>query len=707
MQRVSLFSIIMLFLVAVGCGPTYVESIVTNQGAVIDLNGVQLEVPANSVTDSVTIRLQKFSAVKHRYDQGYRSLGLSFAVLPETLVFDEPAVLSYATTGENTGIGVKTGKGFIPLPDAEVRGETLYAPIWHGGEYCLIEKAQSYGIVEHSDKEEGLLIVSDIYVGSYISSFKQTLRRNEYDLPIWLYVYQPEKSIEENAQLLHNELKNLHGEYGKFRLDVVSFGIGGLVTHRYLTDSAYYAKDISSAVIAVGTPFFGSNFAIFDNAKHGSSPLRFTLIDGMAEHVSDLEAGSSLLTLVREKKHLPGFHYFDDPTENKNFVSLHGQKRMDGSFPEEIAGDGLVPFKSAMLTAIEPAAFNLSHFDLFESEDVQNVAVEFVRLYRGFNWPLLFSRVWNGAENVSRINETWERETRLHMRDDADFDALLEFNNNMLNSAPVNAVLVTNGDYDTYPAWLLQEKGVRSDVLIVNRSLINIKDYARFLKRNGLPLEISEQELERLEHKKTDKKFLSISDQLIKLLLKQTIRPVVLSTTVYDPAQYGYPLKLSGLVYELRESDIDVVRTKQLLYEVFKFDKLFSQPLDSFNVNIQNIAKNYAAIAFSLSSALAEPHEYEEAIKALEFAKRFADEPMFYYNEAQIYFKMGKEKEADQMLERLLKMEAGDMRLRKEVARIYYENGMSEKAVSILAGILEEQPAEKEILDLIRKYQGE
>ena len=707
MPRAFIFSIIGLFIVTSGCAPTYVEGIVTSQGGSIELNGARLEIPANSLTDTVTIRIEKRGIAKRSFDQGFALCGESFAILPETLVFQKPVILSYRVQGENVGIGAKIGSGFVPLVNAETSGGRLRASLWHGGEYYLLEKPQSYGIIDHEKSHEGLLIVCDIYVSNYVGDFKRALKRKGYDLPIWLFVYQPDVSVEDNARLLNEELKRLHNEYGVFRLDIVSFGIGGLVTHRYLTDSVYYQRDISSAVIAIGTPFFGSSFADLDKTWKGKNPFRFFFIDGMGDNAYLLVPESEFISRIREKRHLPGYHYYDDPSENKNFVSLNGQKVMDGALPEEISGDGLVSLGSAMLTPIEPAPFGLNHFELYESKGVHDVATDFVLLYRSFNWPLLFSSVWNGREPFSRVNETWAREAKLHFRDDNDFGALLEYNKNMLASTPQNAVLVTNGDYDTYPAWYLQENGVRSDVLIVNRSLFNLKDYARFLMRLGLPLDISEEELDQIKHKKTDDGFLTISDQLMQMLLKQTSRPVAISTTVYEPRKYGYPLKLSGLVYELGESDIDVERTKQLLYEIFEYESLSSRPISSFNVNIQNVAKNYAATAFSLSSALDKPGEYEEAIRAIEFAKRFAEEPMFFYNEALIYFKMGKKPKADSVLEKLLEMEAKDVKLLKEVARIYSENGMGDKAVKILAGYLREHPEEKEILDLIEKYQEE
>ena len=709
MQRILRYLTIGIIIHIWSCAPAsveknYVGKVVTKQGAVIEVDGVRLEIPPNSVGDSTLIRVGKHSHGKRARMQSFILMGESYVIQPETLVFHKPINITVSVGDDNFGIGATVGKGFVPLVDCKIEGKMLTAQLRHGGEYVLMQTPDRYGIVEHTRTKEGLLIVGDLYVGGYVENFKKSLRENGYNLPVWKFFYDHKQGVEDNARLLHDELKRLHSEYGEFRMDVVSFGIGGLVTHRYLTDTSYYLRDISSAVIAIGTPFFGSDFADAENALKGKSSLRFFFIDGMGENAQVLIPGSDFIARVQEKKHLPGFHYYDDPTENKNFVSLRGQKTGEGYFAEEIAGDGLVSTRSATLTAIEPAVFEMDHIALIESASVHDVAADFAILYREYSWPMLFSAVWNGQESYSKINNTWEKEVKLHFRDDNDFNILLEFNENMLNSAPQNAILITNGDYDTYPAWYLQERGIRNDVMIVNRSLLNLKDYARYLMRAGLPLGLSDDELTRIEHKKDDD-LVTISDQLMQFVMAQGVRPVVLSTTIYQPEKYGYPLKLSGLVYELLESDIDVARTKHLLLEEFKFEVLFARPLDSVDVNLRNMIKNYAAIAYQLAAALEDSGEYSEAIDMLRFACRFGEEPMFYYNEAELYFKMGNKSMAAGVLEKLLQMETGDLKLIKEVARMYHDNGMSQKAVSLLASALRNNPEDKELTELIRKYQ--
>jgi hypothetical protein len=176
------------------------------------------KIPENSVTDSVLIRIEKKSIGRRSYEQGFNLVGESFVIKPETLFFEKPIFFSLPIKDQNTALGAKIGKGFVPIANSEVESETLRAQIWHGGEYYVISEPEQYGIRDHSDTEEGMLIVSDIYVSDYIKNFKNALKKGGYNLPIWTFIYSNENSIEDNAFFLADELKELHEQYGDFRL---------------------------------------------------------------------------------------------------------------------------------------------------------------------------------------------------------------------------------------------------------------------------------------------------------------------------------------------------------------------------------------------------------------------------------------------------------------------------------------------------------
>lgn len=53
---------------------------------------------------------------------------------------------------------------------------------------------------------------------------------------------------------------------------------------------------------------------------------------------------------------------------------------------------------------------------------------------------------------------------------------------NVLNSVKPNGILFTFGDYDTYPLWYLQMKHVRSDIAVVNISMLASIPYVHFLE---------------------------------------------------------------------------------------------------------------------------------------------------------------------------------------------------------------------------------
>ena len=97
------------------------------------------------------------------------------------------------------------------------------------------------------------------------------------------------------------------------------------------------------------------------------------------------------------------------------------------------------------------------------------------------------------------LYQNWESQDR------SDNYVPRDYAYNLLNSVEENAILFTNGDNDTFPLWYLQEvEGIRTDVRVVNLSLLNTDWYIKQLRDRNihgslpLPISFSDEEIERI-----------------------------------------------------------------------------------------------------------------------------------------------------------------------------------------------------------------
>jgi hypothetical protein len=96
----------------------------------------------------------------------------------------------------------------------------------------------------------------------------------------------------------------------------------------------------------------------------------------------------------------------------------------------------------------------------------------------------------NNAELTGKTDKLMELYQGLNDTHVNDY-TIMEFNYNMLMSVDKDAILITWGDNDTYPARILQEcKSVRTDITLINASLGSwFQDYLnRLLKQKGVVL---------------------------------------------------------------------------------------------------------------------------------------------------------------------------------------------------------------------------
>jgi hypothetical protein len=209
---------------------------------------------------------------------------------------------------------------------------------------------------------------------------------------------------------------------------------------------------------------------------------------------------------------------------------------------------------------------------------------------------------------------------------------------NLLESCDANGILFTNGDNDTFPLWYLQEvEGKRTDVRVVNLSLLNTNWYIKQLRDRKSIVDIryddqfidsvltDTQEVDLYRRYWPEPKMLSVNglewemkdysgynllrvqDVMVLKIIEwnEWKRPIHFALTVPTSNRIGIDayLTLTGMTLTLNKEKgqtIGQARTEELLYEVFSLRGILD-PYVYKDENAKRLLGNYRAIFAFLS----------------------------------------------------------------------------------------------------------
>jgi hypothetical protein len=208
---------------------------------------------------------------------------------------------------------------------------------------------------------------------------------------------------------------------------------------------------------------------------------------------------------------------------------------------------------------------------------------------------------------------------------------LLDYNYNVLVSTEKNGILFTNGDNDTYPAWVLQHAlGIRKDVMILNLHMT-------FTDREYLKRKLEASDIDINVYSFSKKKMNRFIEELTEQIsTKYSNIPVHIALTVYKGIirNIEEELYLVGLTFKYSMKRFDNIQSiKNNIYNKLRLDYLendwYSEQYLVTSL-LDKLHVNYVVVYLKLAENLYENGKTSEAIKwrdkALGLAKKANNE---------------------------------------------------------------------------------
>jgi len=217
---------------------------------------------------------------------------------------------------------------------------------------------------------------------------------------------------------------------------------------------------------------------------------------------------------------------------------------------------------------------------------------------------------------------------------------LYYYNYNVLMSLEPNTILVTNGDNDTYPIWVLQQvKNIRRDVTVINISLLTVEKYFNNTIKVKHP-ELNYNEIKTAAIKIAGNKETPFPSAFIQETVRQLSRdypetPLFFTLTVYSQhtKPFADDLYLTGLSYRYAQNRFDnLAYLKRNMENNFLLDYiefgLYNELKIGKNLSAR-IERNYIPGMLLLAEHYRNSGQEQQAEKWINFAVRVAESSGF------------------------------------------------------------------------------